>query len=112
MPVTGPLKKPPRDASKEEVVMSEHLAELRGRIVLLTWVSGLAWTILASVGGLLVTGTFDWLIHLDDPGTRLVLGLGLLGGSSWMLWRRLISPLRVRRNLDRANCNARWLIRL
>lgn len=96
MPVTAPPKKSPRQTSTEEVVLNEHLAELRGRIVLLTWVSGLAWSSLALIGGLLVIGLCDWSIHLDDSGTRCLLGLGLLSGSAWMLWRRLIAPLRVR----------------
>ena len=94
MPAPRPFVNPARTASTEEVIVSEHLAELRGRIRLLTWVSGLCWTALVLWGGLLVTGTLDWLIHFDDSGTRLIFGLLLLAGSSWMLWRQLIAPLR------------------
>lgn len=94
MPAPSPLTKVTRTASTEEVVMSEHLAELRGRVRLLTWLSGLGWTSLALLGGLLVTGTLDWLIHFDESGTRLLLSLTLLGTAGWIIWRYLIAPLR------------------
>ncbi len=86
--------RPNRDQSREEIIVAEHLSDLRGRVRLLTWVSGLSWTVLVVFGGLLVTGTLDWLIHFDDPGLRLVIGLALLAGSGAMVWRQLISPLR------------------
>ncbi len=95
MPTTSSLTNLPRNATTEEVIVSEHLAELRGRVRLLTWISGLCWTAIVFLGGLLVSGTIDWLIHFDDSGTRLVIGLALAGGSSWILWRQLISPLRI-----------------
>ncbi len=79
--------------NREEVIVSEHLAELRGRVRLLTWVSGLSWTILVLFGGLLVSGLLDWMIHFDDPGLRLMIGLGLLVGVGVMAWRQLILPL-------------------
>ena len=83
-----------RFASTEEVIVREHLAELRGRVRLLMWISGLCWTALTLFGGLLVSGTLDWLGHFDESGTRLVVGLAILGGSGWMVWRQLIAPLR------------------
>ncbi len=85
--------RPDRDQSREEIIVAEHLSDLRGRVRLLTWVSGLSWTVLVLFGGLLVSGVLDWLIHFDDPGLRLVIGLALLAGSGAMLWRQLISPL-------------------
>ncbi len=90
----SPLTKLSRSASTEEVIVSEHLDELRGRVRLLTWISGLCWTALVLFGGLLVTGMLDWLIHFDESGTRLVFGLAILGGSGWMVWQHLIGPLR------------------
>ena len=81
--------------STEHAVVNEHLADLRGRVRLLTWISGLCWTAVALFGGLIVTGFLDWLLHFDDSGTRLVFGMGLLGVSTWMLWRQLIAPLRL-----------------
>lgn len=94
MPMPSSLEKLSRDASTQEVIVSEHLAELRSRVRLLTWISGLCWTALVLFGGLLVSGTLDWLVHFDDSGTRLVIGIALLGGSSWMIWRQLVAPLR------------------
>ena len=90
----GTAMRPDRDQSREEIIVAEHLSDLRGRVRLLTWVSGLSWTVLVLFGGLLVTGVLDWLIHFDDPGLRLVIGLALLAGSGAMLWRQLIAPLR------------------
>ncbi len=86
--------RPDRHQSREEIIVAEHLSDLRGRVRLLTWVSGLSWTVLVLFGGLLVSGLLDWLIHFDDSGLRLVIGLALLAGSGAMLWRQLISPLR------------------
>ena len=95
MPTRHSPTKPVRSNSTEQSVVNEHLAELRGRIRLLTWISGFFWTALALFGGLLVTGILDWLLHFDDSGTRLVLGLGLVAISATMLWRQLIAPLRI-----------------
>lgn len=81
------------DRTREVVIVSEHLSELRGRVRLLTWVSGLSWTILILFGGMLVSGWLDWMIHFDDPGLRLVIGLGLLTAAGYMAWRQLIRPL-------------------
>lgn len=83
----------PKNLNREEVIVSEHLADLRGRVRLLTWVSGLSWTVLVLFGGLLVSGLLDWTIHFDDPGLRLVIGVSLLGAASFMAWRQLILPL-------------------
>ncbi|MEI8020968.1 MAG: hypothetical protein WCH39_22375, partial [Schlesneria sp.] len=93
MPSNRPPLKVTRKSSREEIIVSEHLAELRDRVRLLTWVSGLCWTALAVFGGLLITGTLDWLLHFDESGTRLVIGLSLLGLAGWMIWRQLIAPL-------------------
>ena len=79
--------------SRDEVIVSEHLSELRGKVRMLTWISGLSWTILILFGGLLVTGFFDWMIHFDDPGLRLVISVALLIAVSVMAWRQLIRPL-------------------
>lgn len=83
-----------RSTSTEQVIVGEHLADLRGRVRFLTWVSGLCWTLIVFLGGLLITGTLDWLVHFDDSGTRLFFGLALAGGAGWMCWRQLIAPLR------------------
>ena len=95
MPTRHTPASPRPSTSTEQIVVSEHLADLRNRIRLLTWISGLCWIVVALFGGLLVTGFFDWLLHFDDSGIRLVLGLGLLAVSGWMMWRHLIAPLRL-----------------
>lgn len=82
-----------KERSREEVIVSEHLAELRGRVRFLMWVSGLSWTILVLFGGLLISGVLDWMIHFDDPGLRLVIGVGLLVAAGVIAWRQLIRPL-------------------
>lgn len=81
------------ERNREEVIVAEHLADLRGRVRLLTWLSGLSWTILVLFGGLLVSGLLDWMIHFDDPGLRLVIGLSLLTTAGVMAWRQLVRPL-------------------
>ena len=93
MPTNRPPLKISRTSSTEEIIVGEHLSDLRDRVRLLTWVSGLCWTAVALFGGLLITGTLDWLLHFDESGTRLVIGLSLLGLAGWMFWRQLIAPL-------------------
>lgn len=95
MPPQRPSRSSGRSVSTEQSVVREHLADLRGRVRLLTWISGFCWTVLALFGGLLVVGVLDWLLHFDDSGTRLVVGLSLLSLSGWMVWRQLIAPLRL-----------------
>lgn len=94
MPNANPHSRAARSVSTEQVIVSEHLAELRGRVRMLTWISGLGWTAIALLGGLIVAGTLDWLIHFDESGTRFLVAAALAGGSGWLIWRRLIAPLR------------------
>ncbi|WP_010585127.1 hypothetical protein [Schlesneria paludicola] len=95
MPGSHPFRKSVLSASTEEVIVSEHLADLRGRVRLLTWISGLCSLAVVVFGGLLITGMLDWFVHFDESGTRLVFALGLLGAAGWILWKQLIGPLRV-----------------
>jgi hypothetical protein len=82
-----------KNLSRDEVIVTEHLADLRGKVRFLTWVSGLSWVVLVLFGGLLITGFMDWMIHFDDPGLRLGLGLSLLVMATVIAWRQLIVPL-------------------
>ena len=93
MPAPRPFVNPARTASTEEVIVSEHLADCRADPVAHVGLR-LVLDCTRAVGRVVVTGTLDWLIHFDDSGTRLIFGLLLLAGSSWMLWRQLIAPLR------------------
>lgn len=94
MPTPTPLTKLARNASTEEVIFSEHLADLRGRVRLFTWISGLSWFCLVFLGGLLFAGTLDWYAHFDESGTRFLFLVLLVGGTGWVTWRFLILPLR------------------
>lgn len=95
MPGSHPFRKSVLSTSTEEVIVSEHLADLRGRVRFLTWVSGLCSLALVVFGGLLITGTLDWCVHFDESGTRLVFALGLLCAAGWIAWKQLIGPLRL-----------------
>ena len=76
--------------------LETRLAAIRRELrhVLLTY--GLSWVAAVVIGSVLTVCCIDWLVHLDDPGVRLILGLGILGGSSWVMYRYLWGPLRTR----------------
>jgi hypothetical protein len=75
--------------------LQERLAELRAKVRQLLWVHGLSWLTAVLLGTLLLVGWTDWLVHLDDAGVRLILGLSILAIVGYVAFRRLISPLRV-----------------
>lgn len=75
--------------------LQERLAELRAKVRQLLWLYGLSWLVAVLLGALLVVGCVDWLLHLDDAGVRLILGLGILGGAGYVAYQRLITPLKV-----------------
>lgn len=75
--------------------LQERLAELRAKVRQLLWVYGMSWLTAVLLGTLLIVGTTDWWLHLDDAGVRLILGLGILGASGYVAYSRLISPLNV-----------------
>lgn len=75
--------------------LESRLAEIRRGIrqVLVTY--GLSWVAAVALGSVLLVCSTDWLFHLDDPGVRLILGLGVLGVSGWVVFRYLFVPLRT-----------------
>ena len=75
--------------------LQERLAELRAKVRQLLWVYGLSWLIAVLLGALLIVGCVDWLLHLDDAGVRLILGIAILGGVGYVAYKRLITPLKV-----------------
>lgn len=75
--------------------LHERLAELRAKVRQLLWLYGLSWFTAVLLGTLLFVGCMDWWLHLDDAGVRLILGLGILGASGYVAYRRLITPLKV-----------------
>jgi len=70
------------------------LRSLRRRFRRLLWIHGISRVTAVLVGALLVVGLSDWLIHLDDPELRLVLGAGTLAFAAAAAWRHLVEPLR------------------
>ena len=75
--------------------LQERLAELRAKVRQLLWLYGLSWLTAVLLGTLLLVGWTDWLLHLDDAGVRLILGLSILAIVGYVAYRRLIAPLRV-----------------
>lgn len=75
-------------------MLFERLHRLRHRVVQLLSLYGASWVVSVVLTAVVFVGCLDWLIHLDDPGVRLILGLGILVGGSLTAWRFLIAPLR------------------
>ncbi|MCC7420329.1 MAG: hypothetical protein IT428_08620 [Planctomycetaceae bacterium] len=75
-------------------MLFERLRQLRQRLVRLLSVYGAAWTWTVLVLGVMAIGFVDWLVHLDDPGVRFILGLVILASAGWTAWRFLVQPLR------------------
>lgn len=69
------------------------LQELRQRVRYVLWVYGFCCLTVTLFLTILVAGSLDWLWHLDEAGTRVLLGLGVLGASGWVGWRFLWVPL-------------------
>ncbi|MDP7289086.1 MAG: hypothetical protein QGH94_13960 [Phycisphaerae bacterium] len=55
---------------------------------------GVSWLAISLVTVVFVTLGMDYLLHLDRPTRGAIMGVLLLG-VSWVVWRQLISPLRV-----------------
>jgi hypothetical protein len=75
--------------------LQERLAELRAKVRQLLWLHGVSWLIAVLLGTLLIVGCCDWMLHLDDAGVRLILGLSIVAIVGYVAYRRLIAPLRV-----------------
>lgn len=72
----------------------ERLERLRRRLVQLVSLYGASWVVAVVFAATLAAGTLDWLVHLDDPGIRLILGMAILATGGWIAWTMLIRPLR------------------
>lgn len=75
-------------------MLFERLRLLRKRVTRLVAVFGVSWTLAVLLAGVVVVGTVDWLVHLDDVGVRLILALAIVAASGWTAWRFLVQPLR------------------
>lgn len=71
----------------------DRLRELRQRVRYVLWVYGFCCLTVTLFLTTLVAGSLDWLWHLDEVGTRVLLGLSILGTSGWVGWRFLWIPL-------------------
>lgn len=71
----------------------ERLNELRQRVRFVLWVYGLCCLVVTFFLSSLLAGSLDWLWHLDESGTRVLLLLGILGASAWVGWRFLWIPV-------------------
>ncbi len=71
----------------------DRLRELRQRVRYVLWVYGFCCLTVTLFLTTLVAGSLDWLWHLDEVGTRVLLGLGILSASAWVGWRFLWIPL-------------------
>tara|TARA_R110002072_G_scaffold302100_1_gene484003 strand:- start:205023 stop:208742 length:3720 start_codon:yes stop_codon:yes gene_type:complete len=71
----------------------DRLRELRQRVRYVLWVYGFCCLIVTLFLTTLLAGSLDWLWHLDEAGTRVLLGLGILAASGWVGWRFLWIPL-------------------
>jgi len=71
----------------------DRLRELRQRLRYVLWVYGFCCLTVTFFLTTLLAGSLDWLWHLDESGTRVLLGLGILSASVWVGWRFLWIPL-------------------
>ncbi len=72
----------------------DQLRDLHRQVRRLLWLTGLSWTITGLLSGALLIGLGDWLLHFDDRGLRAGLLMALVLVIGWLMWRRLIAPLR------------------
>lgn len=72
----------------------DQLRDLHREVRRLLWLTGIGWVIAGLLGGALLIGMGDWLLHFDDRGLRVGLLASLSFTVGWLAWRRLIAPLR------------------
>jgi len=73
----------------------ERLSSLRGRVRGSVWLGGVARVIVCGLGLVLLAVLADVLYHLDDPGVRFLLLLGILLAVGAVAWRWLWRPLHA-----------------
>ena len=77
----------------DPIVITEELARVRSSVRLMIWTGGLARVVAVLLGSLCAAGFVDWLIHVDDPGLRLLTAISIAVACGTILWRFLIVPL-------------------
>lgn len=76
----------------------QRFRELEQQVRTVICLSGIGRVISLLVGGIILYGLVDWMLRLDDSGTRLLFGLALAGGVGWLIWRQLWLPLTEQRS--------------
>ena len=74
--------------------LPQRLSELRSRIRQALWAFGLSRGAAVSIGTVLMACLADWLFQLDG-GVRLILLLGSVAATAWVVYRFLVVPLSV-----------------
>lgn len=75
--------------------LTEQLSDIRSRIRQALWTNGLGRLAVVTVGLILAACLADWMFHFDDQGVRLILGLSIVAASAWVVYRHLVTPLKV-----------------
>src|SRR5437868_1278618 len=75
----------------------QRFRELEQQVRTTLCLSGISRLVSLLFGGMIVCGLADWLIHINDIGVRLLIGLTLAAGVGWTAWRWLWSPLAEHR---------------
>ena len=68
------------------------LRSLRTTLRRLAITRGVALAIASLLALVIATGTVDWFVHVDDHGTRLLLGLVICSVVLFVLWRWVVQP--------------------
>lgn len=73
--------------------LEQKIAKVRRRLRRLTLLYGISWVVGAALLAMLLFGTLDYLIHIEDRGVRAILTLVLLGVVGWTTYRHLLLAL-------------------
>lgn len=88
---------PPRRSRAADAVRQRFRA-LEQQVRTTLCVSGVSRVVCVLLAGTIACGLVDWLLHLNDGGLRLLLGLSLAAGVGWTAWRWLWAPLAEQRS--------------
>lgn len=75
--------------------LQNQLQRLRQRVLKLCCLQGVLVALGTIVGTAFVVGLFDYWLHLDSSFLRLVLLAAIVGGAGYVVWRRVVRPLRL-----------------
>jgi len=85
--------------------LTDRLHSVRRRLRQLAWIRGFAWTVMAALLLLAVSGLIDWTVHASS-GLRVLMLSAVVAGVGFAIYRYLVAPLSIPlRDLDLA---LRW----